>query len=90
MLWNLKNKDQNFWFGWGGLAVGVVGIVLTIFIYFYTQKSGVISYSVQTQKIFDPNNLQRFKLLSPDGSTVDQSVFASELVLWNWRPQRLR
>jgi hypothetical protein len=78
MNWNLL-KRWDFWFG----VVGVVGVVFAIYEHFHTQKTGLISYSIFTQKIFDPNNLRGFKLLSPGGSTVEQSVFASELVLWN-------
>jgi hypothetical protein len=72
-------KRLDFWFG----IVGVIGLVFAIFTYFHTEKVGRISYSVLTQKIFDPKNLRGFKLLSPDGISVNESVFATELVLWN-------
>src|SRR5215468_4769462 len=78
MIWQLFRR-LDFWFG----VVGVIGLVFSIYTYFHTEKNGSISYSIQTQKIFDPNNLRGFKLLSPDGSAVVQAVFASELILWN-------
>jgi hypothetical protein len=78
MNWNII-KRLDFWFG----MIGVLGVVFSIFTYFHTEKHGELSYSILTQKIFDPNNLRGFKLLSPDGSVVNQQVFASEVVLWN-------
>jgi hypothetical protein len=72
-------KRLDFWFG----IVGVIGLVFAIFTYFHTEKVGRISYSTLTQKIFDPKNLRGFRLLSPDGVSVNEPVFVTELVLWN-------
>jgi hypothetical protein len=77
-MWALL-KRWDFWFG----LVGVVGVLFAVYTYFATHKVGQISYSFDTQKVFDPANLSGFTLVNPDKDPVERPVYATEVVVWN-------
>jgi hypothetical protein len=72
-------KRWDFWFG----LLGALGLLFAIYTYVSTKKVGRISYSYDTQKVFDPANLSGFTLVTPDKNPVQQPVYATEVVIWN-------
>jgi hypothetical protein len=70
------------WDIWG-VIVGVLGIALAAYTYFATEKVGRISYSFDTQKVFDPGILSGFTLVGANGEPIKQVVYATDLVIWN-------
>jgi hypothetical protein len=51
--------------------------------YYATHEVGQISYSYETQKVFDPTNLSNFKLYDSSGKQITSAVYATNLVIWN-------
>jgi hypothetical protein len=72
-------KRWDFWFG----LVGVFGSLFAIYGYVVSNKVGRISYTIETQKVFDPANLSGFTLITPENAPVKKVVYATELVIWN-------
>jgi hypothetical protein len=72
-------RRWDFWFGF----IGVLGVVFAIYTYVATNKIGRLSYSFDTQKVFDPANLSGFTLVNSEKEPVDKPVYATELVIWN-------
>lgn len=72
-------RRLDLWFG----VVGVFGVIFAIYAFISTNKTGRISYAIETQKVFDPNNLSGFTLVTPKKIAVDRPVYATELVIWN-------
>jgi hypothetical protein len=66
-----------------GVVVGILGILVAAYTYFATEKVGQISYSFDTQKVFDPAILSGFILVGANGDPIKQAVYATDLVIWN-------
>jgi hypothetical protein len=72
-------KTINFWFG----IIGVIGVCWGIYTYFEQRRVGIVSYQIQTQKVFDPSDLKNFKLITEQGTPVDKKIYATDVIIWN-------
>jgi hypothetical protein len=72
-------KRWDFWFG----LLGSLGLLFAVFTYVVTNKIGRVSYSFDTQKVFDPANLSGFALVTADKVSVEKPVYATDVVIWN-------
>jgi hypothetical protein len=70
------------WDIWG-VVVGLLGILVAAYTFYVTDKVGRISYSYETQKVFDPTNLSGFTLVDGTNEPIKQPVYATDFVIWN-------
>jgi hypothetical protein len=74
-----KLSNPNLW----AVIITIFGTIYTVYGYYEQRRVGLLSYQIQTQKIFDPADLRNFKLVNERGIPIDRKVYASELLFWN-------
>ncbi|MFD2565525.1 hypothetical protein [Aquimarina rubra] len=68
------------------VIVGIVGVVITIIFYEFSNKMKEPVYSIvkEPSLIFDKENAtSNFKLLSKDSTIIQQNVYVTTIVAWN-------
>ena len=79
--WNLTDfrKPVNL----AALGVGVVGVLLSVLIYFWSRHEAKLSYYTSTIQVVDQKETVPFSVIDSAGQRVTENVYATNITMWN-------
>lgn len=76
-------KDTNFHLGLWGLIIGIIGLFLSIYFYFKSEKESEVSYNISALRIFDSSSTSSLSVFDKSGERIGEDIQAFNILVWN-------